>query len=99
MDTENIYNEQTEIKKEKISDLHKKAEAEQIEVFVTENVAGKPILGVLHKEKEYYFNSRYEDDFLVKSWCNQYDMSNYRAIALVFGMGNGEYIRALRKKK
>ncbi|MCI8717774.1 MAG: motility associated factor glycosyltransferase family protein [Lachnospiraceae bacterium] len=98
MDTENIYNEQTEIKKEKISDLHKKAEAEQIEVFVTENVAGKPILGVLHKEKEYYFNSRYEDDFLVKSWCNQYDMSNYRAIALVFGMGNGEYIRALRKK-
>lgn len=98
MDTENIYNEQTQIQKENFSDLHKKAEAEEIEVFVTQNVAGKPILGVQHKEKEYYFNSRYEDDFLVKSWCSQYDMSNYRAIALVFGMGNGEYIRALRKK-
>jgi len=98
MDTENIYNEQGKIKKENFSELHEKAEAEKIEVFVTENAVGKPVIGVLHEEKEYYFNSRYEDEILVESWCNQYDMSNYRAIAVVFGMGNGEYLRALREK-
>ena len=98
MDTGNIYNEQDKIKKENFHDLHEKAKAEEIEVFVTENAVGKPVIGVLHEEKEYYFNSRYEDEVLVKSWCNQYDISNYRAIALVFGMGNGEYLRALREK-
>lgn len=98
MDTQNIYHEQIETKKENFSDLHEKAEAEEIEVFVTDNAAGRPIIGVLREGKEYCFNSRYEDEFLVKSWCSQYDISNYRAIVLVFGMGNGEYLRTLRRK-
>lgn len=98
MDTENIYNEEIEIKNDDFNDLRKKAEAEEIEVFVTENAAGKKIIGVLQDEKEYCFNSRYEDEPLVESWCSQYDVSNYRTIVLLFGMGNGEYLRALRRK-
>lgn len=98
MEAENIYNEPIEIEKTNLSDLQKKAEKEEVAVFVTENATGKPIIGVLKEEKEYFFNSRYEDLILVESWCGQYDVSNYRTISLVFGLGNGEYLRALRKK-
>lgn len=100
MDTENIFRKESEmeIEENKYQDLREKAEQEEIPVFLAENAVGKPIIGALKEEEEYYFNSRYEDDILVESWCNQAELSNYRTIVLVFGMGNGEYLRALRKK-
>ena len=98
MEDVNIYNELEERKNTDLSDLQERAEEEEVAVFVTENTVGKPIIGVLKEEKEYFFNSRYEDCFLVESWCCQYDISNYRAIVLVFGLGNGEYLRELRRK-
>lgn len=69
-----------------------------IDVWVVENAEGKKIVGATKAGKDYLFNSKYSDDALVETWTNQTDISNYRSIAVVFGMGNGEYIRALRRK-
>lgn len=88
MDCENNKDEYMDIR----------AEEEDIEVFALRNLEDKNIVCVIKEGEEYYLNSRYSDMELIESWCSQYDIGNYRTIALVFGMGNGEYIRTLRKK-
>ena len=82
--------------KEEYMDI--KAAEEDIEVFVARNLENKNIVCVIKDNVEYYLNSRYSDTKLIENWSSQHDIRNYRTIALVFGMGNGEYIRTLRKK-
>lgn len=69
-----------------------------ISVFMDINESGERIIGVLYGEKTYYLNSRYKEDLLVESWCDQEEISNYRTIVLVFGIANGSYIRRLRER-
>lgn len=71
---------------------------EKVDVWVVENAEGKKIVGATKAGKEYLFNSKYSDDALIEAWTHQTDISHYRTIAVVFGMGNGEYVRTLRKK-
>lgn len=80
-------------------DLNEKAKQEKdIEVFVEINKLGKRIVGVNKNNKTYYLNSRYDDEILMDNWCHQENIHNYRTIVVVFGMGNGDYIRELRKR-
>ncbi|MFQ9933209.1 MAG: motility associated factor glycosyltransferase family protein [Lachnospiraceae bacterium] len=78
--------------------IDEKAEKEETQFFLAEDSKGVKIVGAIKAEEEYYFNSKYDSGEMVEFWCNQHSVTNYNTIALVFGMGNGEYIRALRKE-
>lgn len=78
--------------------IDEKAEKEETQFFLAEDSKGVKIVGAIKGEEEYYFNSKYDSGEMVEFWCNQHSVTNYNTIALVFGMGNGEYIRALRKE-
>lgn len=85
------------IRGDMLDTLNKRAAEEKIKVYIESNRAGKLILAVESEEKKYYLNSIYEDDVLIEKWCSGVDIANYRSIVLVFGIGNGEYIRKLRE--
>lgn len=78
--------------------IESKAQEEEIQVFVSQDINGNKILGIMHEEKECYLNSRYDEQELVNNWCNTCDVENFATIAVVFGLANSEYIRALRRK-
>lgn len=82
---------------ENVNTLEELAGKEELEVFVAQNTEGKNIICIQKDDYQYLLNSQYADDELIKAWCNQEELDNPYAIAVVVGMANGEYIRALRR--
>lgn len=59
---------------------------------------GRKNLAVIYNEKLLFLNSRYDSKRFIELWCNQQDISNYKTVVVVFGIGDGQYVKWLRKK-
>lgn len=76
---------------------NKELNSNNIIPFVDYNVSGELIAGVDIEDRKIYYSSKYETEELVKLWSESQEISNYRNIAVVFGIADGRYVKALRK--
>lgn len=64
-------------------------------VVGTEVIEGRKILFVQKDDKVYQLDSLYSEKLILDKWYNQFDNQNYRSRYLLFGFGNGMYVRKL----
>lgn len=64
----------------------------------TEEIEGRKVLYVIKDEKQYQLDSLYDNTELLDRWFNQIDNKTYRSRYLLFGLGNGMYVRKLLKE-
>lgn len=86
------------MREETIEELEKKAEEEAWQIFTQQDAQGEEILGFQLEEELGYFNSRYQSEELARLWAEAYAPKNRFGVAVVFGMANTAYIRALREQ-
>ncbi|MDF2541064.1 MAG: hypothetical protein K0S47_782 [Herbinix sp.] len=68
---------------------------DQIEMIPTK--CGDTALEITFQSKKYRLNSSYDPVHEAKRWIMQYDMKNIGIIVIMFGLGNGVFIRELLK--
>lgn len=71
---------------------------EDATTFLDKSIDGCYITGIVHENRDWYFNSRYNPCKAAKEWSEKYTDINFQAIFVVFGMANGMYAKELLKK-
>lgn len=61
----------------------------------TEIIEERKILFVQKDNKVYQLDSLYSEKLILDKWYGQFDNQNYRSRYLLFGLGNGMYVRKL----
>lgn len=82
-----------------IAEKIKEANLEEIKnrIYVEETEDGTQILEVIHNGRVWSLNSRWDSKAAAKIYAERYVIRPY-GIYVVFGMADGEYVRALLKK-
>ena len=68
------------------------------QVYFDQSVKGEDIIAVIKNEGEWYLNSRYDADMAAEKWAESFGKLTYAAILVIFGFGNGMYIKELGKQ-
>jgi len=68
------------------------------DIFFDRSMEGEEILGVRKENRDWYLCSRYCASKGVERWVNGCSADKDYGVAVIFGMANLSYIRALRKK-
>jgi len=99
------YNKNTQYLKEFRPDLLKaieekklptNSELEAIDSIITKD--GNKAIVVRYKSKEYRLNSSYKPAEEAKRWAKAYEITGINSVLSMFGLGNGEFARALINK-
>lgn len=71
---------------------------EQGNAFADVSAAGERIIGIVHNNRAWYLQSRYNSALAAEVWAEQYreDVTD-DTVFLVFGMGDGTYLESLAK--
>lgn len=75
-----------------ISDIE--SNEEKIDEVIYDN---NGVMCVKYNGEYIQYTSMYDNQQLFSVWCRNYDVSNYRTIAIVFGLADGSYINSLRE--
>lgn len=70
------------------------SDEEKIDEVVLDNDG---VLYVKHNNEYVQYTSLYDNRHLFSVWCKYQDVSNYRTVAIVFGLSDGSYIESLRE--
>lgn len=96
-----IYNKNLMYLKKNDRLLYEVVENYDFEGINTENVRvdtaldDTKILSFLNNEYEWYFNSKYEPDKIAKQWVEKQGKIESTAVVMLFGLGNGLYLKKL----
>lgn len=60
-----------------------------------ESIEEKKILYVLRDDKQFQLDSLYDETSILDKWYNQFGNANYRSRYLLFGFGNGMFVRKI----
>ncbi len=100
----NIYERNKKVLNEKypslFEELEKEIESNKPQLVIEEKMAlnGEPILMVQKDSKIVRLNSLYNPSHEARIWSEQYKQDNYEQIYILFGLGNGYSLRALRNQ-
>lgn len=84
-----------------IEELDKEAylyEGKITDIFQDVSAKNEKIMGVRKENHDYYLNSRYDSQAGINRWLQGYKSDKEYGIAIVIGMANLAYIRAMRKE-
>lgn len=84
-----------------IEELDKEAylyEGKIRDIFQDVSAKNEKIMGVRKENHDYYLNSRYDSQAGINRWLQAYKSDKEYGIAIVIGMANLAYIRAMRKE-
>lgn len=84
-----------------IEELDKEAylyEGKITDIFQDVSAKNEKIMGVRKENHDYYLNSRYDSQAGINRWLQVYKSDKEYGIAIVIGMANLAYIRAMRKE-
>lgn len=84
-----------------IEELDKEAylyEGKITDIFQDVSAKNEKIMGVRKENHDYYLNSRYDSRAGINRWLQVYKSDKEYGIAIVIGMANLAYIRAMRKE-
>lgn len=84
-----------------IEELDKEAylyEGKIRDIFQEVSAKNEKIMGVRKENHDYYLNSRYDSQAGINRWLQGYKSDKEYGIAIVIGMANLAYIRAMRKE-
>ena len=84
-----------------IEELDKEAylyEGKIRDIFQDVSAKNEKIMGVRKENHDYYLNSRYDSQAGINRWLQVYKSDKEYGIAIVIGMANLAYIRAMRKE-
>ncbi|MDE5781914.1 MAG: DUF115 domain-containing protein, partial [Lachnospiraceae bacterium] len=68
------------------------------ETFLDKSLDGCYITGVVHENRDWYFNSRYNPVKAAEEWSEKFSNINFQAIFVVLGLANGMYAKTLLNK-
>lgn len=71
---------------------------EDTETFLDKSLDDCYITGIVHENRDWYFNSRYNPVKAAEEWSEKFTNINFQAIFVVLGLANGMYARALLNK-
>lgn len=80
---------------EKFFASNNESNEEKIDDVIFDN---NSVLYVKYKGEYIQYASMYDNQQLFSVWCRYQDVSNYRTVAIMFGLSDGSYIEYLREK-
>ena len=71
---------------------------EECNVFIDCDVKGNEVIGIQTGGRNWYLGSRYDNEYYLNTWLNSFELSSFKAVICVFGMGDYKGIDKLVNK-
>lgn len=71
---------------------------DECQVLLSSDSKGRDLLGIRLDEEDRFFGSIYDNDYFIDRWVEDVEVSSYKAVIFLFGLGEIECIKRLSKK-